>query len=72
VTISKLLIFLAGFFFGGGIDHVILAMAGRGDTPYGVNVGVLGNWMMAILDLALTTAAWVVHLRIEQRAHHRG
>jgi hypothetical protein len=56
--ISKAAIFLSGLFFGGAIDHVILAFAGRSDTPYGVPVGTFGNWVMATLDLLLTVVLW--------------
>lgn len=65
---SKAAIFLSGLFFGGAIDHAILALANRTDTPYGVDVGVAGNWGMAILDLALTAALWEGHRWYDRRA----
>jgi hypothetical protein len=71
MTMSNLMIFLAGLFFGGAIDHVILALAGRVDTPYGVDVGVAGNWAMAALDIALTGGAWMAHRRLERHTHPR-
>ena len=33
---SKLTLFVSGIFFGGAIDHVILAAMGQRLTPYGV------------------------------------
>ena len=51
---SDALVFLAGLFSGGAIDHVILAVLGQSVTPYGVSVGVAGNWGLAALDGAFT------------------
>lgn len=64
----KLAIFFSGLFFGGTVDHAILALAGRPDTPYGIDVGVGGNWMMAGLDLVLSIGCWLVHRWFERRA----
>ena len=54
-------VFLSGLFFGGAIDHAILALSGRTDTPYGVEVGIVGNWAMALIDVALAIALWNAH-----------
>lgn len=64
---SQLAIFLGGVFFGGAVDHVILALIGRGETPYGIHVGVSGNWAMAALDFFLTLGCWVAHRHFEHR-----
>jgi hypothetical protein len=58
---SKLALFVAGIFFGGAIDHLILAAVGSETTPYGVRSGVAGNWALAGLDLGLTAAMYAWH-----------
>ena len=67
LLISKAALFAAGLFFGGAIDHAILAMMRRDVTPYGVNSGVFGNWVFAGGDLLLTGALLLVHRRTEER-----
>ncbi len=64
---AKTAMFLAGMFFGGAIDHVILAAAGRTETPYGLHSGVTGNWALAALDLAVAGACWAAHRALERR-----
>ena len=64
---AKTAVFLAGLFFGGAIDHAILAAAGRSETPYGVHSGVAGNWALAALDLAVTGVCWAAHRALERR-----
>jgi hypothetical protein len=51
---STFALFLSGLFAGGAIDHLILAGMGQPLTPYGVAVGVGGNWALAGLDVVLT------------------
>jgi hypothetical protein len=63
----KLTLLFAGLFFGGAIDHAILASAGAVETPYGLRVGIAGNWALAALDLLLTGVCWAVHLSLEHR-----
>lgn len=60
---SKVALFAAGLFFGGAIDHFILAALGRDVTPYGVRVGVSGNWTLAAADLGLTVVLYWLHRR---------
>jgi hypothetical protein len=67
---AKAAVFLAGLFFGGAIDHAILAVAGRTDTPYGVRSGVAGNWALAALDVALSAICWRTHSVFERRSAH--
>jgi len=56
---SKLALFAAGLFFGGAIDHVMLAVIGSAETPYGVRSGILGNWALAGLELGLTALLYL-------------
>lgn len=65
------MVFLGGVFFGGAVDHVVLALSGRVDTPYGVRVGVGGNWAMAALDAVLTLGCWLAHRRLKGRVSRR-
>ena len=46
---SALALFIAGFFFGGVVDHVIFALRNEA-APYGIHLGLLGNWLMAGFD----------------------
>jgi hypothetical protein len=59
-------LFLSGLFFGGALDHAILALKGETRTPYGVAAGVRGNWAFAALDAALALAAYRVSRRLGQ------
>jgi hypothetical protein len=61
MNISKLALFLSGLFFGGAIDHVILGSLRRDVTPYGVESGVMGNWLLAGLDLLLAAGLYRLH-----------
>ena len=63
---AKTTLFLSGLFFGGAIDHVILAVQRSPLTPYGLRFGVGGNWGLALLDLAVTTLLYVAHRRLER------
>ena len=47
-----LCLFLSGFFFGGTVDHIIFAIRGT-SAPYGVELGLTGNLLMALFDLAI-------------------
>jgi hypothetical protein len=64
---SKLALFVAGIFFGGAIDHLILAAVGSETTPYGVRSGVAGNWALAGLDLAMTGVLYLGHRWLARR-----
>jgi hypothetical protein len=66
MTWSKLALFVSGLFFGGAIDHVILALMGSDITPYGVHSGILGNWALAGLDIGLTVLLYLGHRRLEK------
>ena len=60
-TMSKAALFASGMFFGGAIDHAILAAIGRDVTPYGVKVGVSGNWLFALADFAAAAVFFRMH-----------
>jgi hypothetical protein len=51
---SDLLIFGAGLFFGGALDHVIVTALRKPFTPYGVRATPLRNVGFAAFDLAIT------------------
>jgi hypothetical protein len=61
VRFPGMFVFLSGVFFGGALDHAILAARRSPRTPYGVEVGVAGNWALAGLDLALAAGAYAMH-----------
>jgi hypothetical protein len=67
---STMVLFLAGMFAGGAIDHLILAMKREVNTPYGLRVGVMGNGLLALLDAAAAVAACAAHRRT-RRAGYR-
>jgi hypothetical protein len=67
-TLAKTSLFLAGVFFGGMLDHTLLALRGETETHYGLAVGVAGNWAFALLDLGVTVAFYLLHRRLEQRS----
>ena len=69
---EKLALFLSGLFFGGAIDHAVLAVIGSTLTPYGVDAGVLGNWAFVALDAALTVSLFETHRRLLWRRRLRG
>lgn len=66
MSIAKAALFLSGLFFGGLIDHVILALAGFETTPFGVAAGVMGNWLFAGLDAGIAALLLMLHLRLER------
>jgi hypothetical protein len=47
-------LFIAGVFFGGAMDHILFAARGSGTSHYGYEIGVKGNWLMSLFDLAIT------------------
>ena len=68
MTTSQFALFASGLFFGGAIDHAILAAQGRQNTPYGVRVGVSGNWMMAAGDLLVAAMLYRMHATADWNA----
>jgi hypothetical protein len=66
---AKITLFLAGMFCGGVIDHVILALMGSPETPFGIRSGVMGNWLFAVFDAAVTAVLYIAHRRFEMKAN---
>ena len=60
---SKTALFRSGIFFGGAVDHAILALKRVERTPYGFRSGVAGNSALAALDALLAAAFYVLHHR---------
>jgi hypothetical protein len=65
MSASKAALFASGIFFGGAIDHAILAAMRREVTPYGVKCGVSGNWLFAAADLLIAGVLYRVHATAE-------
>lgn len=61
----KISLFLSGLFFGGAVDHLILALMNSPLTPYGLKLGVIGNWGLAALDLVLAALLYALHHSLE-------
>jgi len=55
-------LFLSGLFFGGAIDHAILALLRSERTSYGARVGIRGNWALAGLDFFLAVSALLLEI----------
>lgn len=56
-------LFLSGFFFGGAVDHLILALLRFPYTAYGFKWGVVGNWFLAALDATIAALLYWFFLR---------
>ena len=67
----KVMLFLSGLFFGGAIDHLILAGMGSKYTPYGVRSGRSGNLLLAIVDGSLAILLYLLHDRLENQHKFR-
>jgi hypothetical protein len=72
MAVEKVTLFLSGFFFGGLVDHAVLAVTGFETTPFGVHVGVVGNWIFAGLDAGLAALLYELHRRAAKRTDHGG
>ena len=66
MRIARWALFLSGLFFGGAVDHAILGGLGRQTTPYGLEFGVTGNWLLAAVDLLLAAGLYLLHRAREQ------
>jgi hypothetical protein len=60
-SVSLGALFASGIFFGGASDHAILAAMRRDVTPYGLKVGVSGNSLFALADLAAAALLFRMH-----------
>jgi hypothetical protein len=65
VDSSDLLVFGAGFFFGGAVDHLIVSALRKPFTPYGVGSTPQRNVAFAALDLAMTL--WLLGVATQRR-----
>jgi hypothetical protein len=67
VNWAKLLLFTSGLFFGGAIDHALLVVLRREETPYGFYAGIGANAALAAVDLGLALLLYMGHRRLETR-----
>ena len=58
MKVANFLLFVSGIFFGGAIDHFVLLLMESSQTPYGLDVGVRGNAVLAAIDLAVSAACY--------------
>ncbi len=68
MNLSEIALFLSGLFFGGAVDHAILAMKRSELTPYGLAFGVKGNWGLAGFDFVLALVSYALHRRLRYRS----
>ena len=68
MTRAEFALFLSGLFFGGAVDHVILALRRSEHTPYGRRVGIRGNWLLAGFDLAIAMVGYIIHSYLGSRS----
>jgi hypothetical protein len=66
VSFRSGLLFWAGVFFGGAVDHAILALKRADRTPYGLKASVAGNWALAALDAAAAAAFYAAHRAVRR------
>jgi hypothetical protein len=65
---AEVALFLSGLFFGGAMDHAILALLNSERTPYGPRIGIKGNWAFAALDLIIAIIGYVLYRRLSPRS----
>ncbi|HEY0157886.1 MAG TPA: hypothetical protein VGF28_11420 [Thermoanaerobaculia bacterium] len=62
VSWSKVALFFSGSFCCGAVNHTIAGLQQRVETPYGIRVGVAGNWVLFAFDVAMMfLLLWVHH-----------
>lgn len=66
---AEIALFLSGLFFGGAIDHAILALRHSEPTPYGAPVGIRGNRAFAGLDLVIAILGYMLYRYIDPRSN---
>lgn len=67
VNLSELALFGSGIFFGGAVDHTILAAKGSEIPHYGVHSGIMGNWAFAGLDFGLAISLYIFYRRLAKK-----
>ena len=68
MTPPRIALFLAGVFFGGGLDHVIFVATGSTRSHYGLTVGVFGQLAFATFDFCVSAVLCWAHFRWSRRA----
>ena len=63
VSWSKVALFFSGSFCCGAVNHAFASMQGRTETPYGIHLGVAGNWALLAFDVAMTVLLLWLHRR---------
>lgn len=66
---AEIALFLSGLFFGGAIDHAVLALLRSEHTPYGARVGIRGNWAFAGLDFVIAVLGYVLYHHLGPRSN---
>lgn len=66
---AEITLFLSGLFFGGAIDHAILALRRSERTPYGARVGIRGNWVFAGLDFVIAVVGYVLYRHLDPQSN---
>jgi hypothetical protein len=62
---SKVALWLSGSFCCGAVNHTFAGVQGRTETPYGIHLGVTGNWALFAFDLMMTVLLLWLHRRLE-------
>jgi hypothetical protein len=60
---ASIALFLAGLFFGGGLDHVIFAATATPTSHYGLRLTFAGQLAFAVLDFSVMTVLVALHIR---------
>lgn len=66
---AEIALFLSGLFFGGAIDHAILALLHSERTPYGARVDIRGNWAFAGLYFVIAVLGYVLYRHLGPRSN---
>lgn len=66
---TEIALFFSGLFFGGAIDHAILALIRSERSPYGFAVGISGNWALAGLDFVIAILVFVLYRNLSPQSN---
>lgn len=67
VSWSKVALWLSGSFCCGAVNHAFASVQGRTETPYGIHLGIAGNWALLAFDAAMTLFLLWLHYRLEPK-----
>lgn len=67
VSWSKVALFFSGSFCCGAVNHAFASLEGRTVTPYGIHVGVAGNWLLFVFDAVMTLLLLWLHRRLAKK-----